>query len=78
MRRNPDDYSCQPSLKGRRKVPIRQSQEGQIIIEYILILVVAVAVAVLITRTLVNRNQENPGIIIETWQKMLEVIGQDK
>ena len=54
-----------------------KSQSGQAVIEYVLILVVGVAMAALITRALVSRNAENPGIITGQWYRMNQVVAED-
>lgn len=54
-----------------------RSSRGQVIVEYVLLMVIAVAVAALITKELVQRDPENPGILIQKWDDMLKEIGQD-
>lgn len=52
-------------------------QGGQIIVEYLLLLVVGVSVAVLITSTMVSRNPDNPGFLIQKWMSIVTTIGKD-
>lgn len=54
-----------------------KSNRGQVVVEYVLLLVIAVAVAALITRELVKRDPENPGILINKWDQILKTIGED-
>jgi len=46
-------------------------------VEYVLLLVIAVALATLITRELVKRDPENPGILVKKWDDILKTIGED-
>lgn len=65
------------SQKPSGKRPARQSEKGQIVVEYVLLLVVAVSLAILITRFMVNRNPDSPGLVIQTWSRILNTIGSD-
>lgn len=60
----------------RARHGLRQSDSGQLVIEYALLLVVAVMLAVIITRQMVSRG-ENPGFVIATWQAIITTIGAD-
>ena len=53
------------------------SRRGQIAIEYVLLLVVGVTIAALITSLVVNRDPQNPGILIAKWRQLIELIGTD-
>lgn len=55
----------------------QNSNSGQIIVEYVLMLVVAVSIAALITRVMVSRNPEDPGILTSTWSRINQTIGFD-
>jgi len=50
---------------------------GQVVVEYVLLLVIAVAVATLITRELVKRDADNPGILVKKWDDILKAVGDD-
>lgn len=52
-------------------------QGGQVIVEYVLLMVIAVAMAALLTRELVNRSVDNPGILVQKWNDILKTIGDD-
>jgi hypothetical protein len=54
-----------------------KNQSGQVIVEYILLLIIAVAAATLITKRLVGRNPDNPGVITTAWSRMNDTIGSD-
>lgn len=59
--------------KGQRK----NEENGQIIVEYVLLLVVAVSIAVLITSLLVSRSADEPGYLIVKWKQIIDAIGSD-
>lgn len=46
-------------------------------VEYILLLVIAVGLAALLTKQLVSRNTDDPGIITSKWFQILKDIGKD-
>lgn len=54
-------------------------QQGQVIVEYLLIMVLVVAIAATLTKTLVGRsdNESSQGIIIKSWSRMIKAIGND-
>lgn len=56
---------------------IRQSDSGQIVVEYILLLVTAVAVAVFITNLMVGRGDDE-GFLITKWKAIVSVIAADQ
>ena len=53
------------------------NNRGQIVVEYILLLVIAVGLAALLTKQLVSRNIDEPGIITSKWFQILKDIGKD-
>jgi uncharacterized protein (UPF0333 family) len=53
------------------------NSRGQVIVEYVLLLMIAVAVAALLTRQLVSRQSESPGILVEKWNDILKTVGDD-
>jgi hypothetical protein len=55
----------------------RRHQQGQIVVEYVLLLVLSVSIAILIISSMVSRNPENPGFLISSWAKLLQTIGAD-
>lgn len=54
-----------------------KNRSGQVVVEYVLLLVIAVAVAALITKELVRRDPESPGVLIKKWDSILKEIGND-
>ena len=58
-------------------MPSRQGQSGQIILEYILLLFISVTIATYMTKKLISRDGENPGLITGAWAQMNQAIGQD-
>jgi uncharacterized protein (UPF0333 family) len=55
-----------------------KSSKGQVVIEYVLLLIVAVIVAILITLFMVSRNPDEPGVVVDKWNKINRAIGDDK
>lgn len=53
------------------------NNKGQILVEYLLLMVIAIAVATLLTKQLVSRNDQSPGMIIRQWHQIIRSIGND-
>jgi hypothetical protein len=64
--RNPHEY-----LSGR-------DERGQIVVEYVLILIVVLSLALLISKTMVSRDENSPGFVIQKWNALINAIGKDK
>ena len=54
-----------------------QSKKGQIVVEYVLLLVVSVSIALLITQTMVSRDADSPGFLIQKWSELINFIAAD-
>lgn len=54
-----------------------RNRRGQVVVEYVLLLVIAVGVAALITKELVKRDPDNPGILVQKWDEIIKEIGKD-
>ena len=54
-----------------------RNQRGQIAVEYILLLLVGIAVATLIVSQFVSRNPESPRFLVQKWQEIITLIGED-
>lgn len=54
-----------------------KNNRGQVVVEYVLLLVIAVAVAALITKELVRRDPDSPGVLIKKWDDILKEVGND-
>ncbi|MAF89777.1 MAG: hypothetical protein VX583_00195 [Bdellovibrionota bacterium] len=52
-------------------------QKGQLAVEYVLMVVAAVTVATLIVTALVSRSTDEPGLVIQVWQNIVNAIGND-
>ncbi len=52
---------------------------GQVVVEYLLIMVLMVAIAAGLTKKLVGRGDDDAsqGMIIQSWSRMIKVIGND-
>lgn len=68
----------------KRPVKIRQAAKprmrtdaGQVVLEYILLLVISVGIATYLTKRLVGRNPDEPGIITSAWGNINAAIGAD-
>lgn len=59
---------------GRR----RQSESGQIVVEYVLLLIVAIAFALLITNMMVSRTDGSEGFVVSSWKRIIQAIATDK
>jgi uncharacterized protein (UPF0333 family) len=53
------------------------NQRGQILVEYLLLMVIAIGCATLLTKQLVSRNSDSPGIIIKAWNGIISTISKD-
>jgi uncharacterized protein (UPF0333 family) len=69
-------YPCSRVHSNRRR-RVRQSNSGQIVVEYILLLIVAVVLALVITNIMVSRG-DNEGFVITKWKEIISTIGSDK
>ncbi|MGE3973767.1 MAG: hypothetical protein AB7F59_04495 [Bdellovibrionales bacterium] len=54
-----------------------KTNSGQIVVEYVMLMIVAIAIASLMMRGCVSRQQDQAGMMIQLWDKMLLVIGED-
>ena len=55
-----------------------RNRRGQVIVEYLLIMVLVVAIAAMLTKRLVGRgDDENQGVIVRSWSRMIKAIGND-
>ncbi len=56
----------------------RQSESGQIAVEYVLLLVSAIVFALIITNLMVSRADGGEGFVIRSWKAMVQAIAADK
>lgn len=56
----------------------RQSESGQIVIEYVLLMVAAIGIALVMTNLMVSRADGQEGFVIKSWRGMVEAIATDK
>lgn len=55
-----------------------RNRRGQVIVEYLLIMVLVVAIAAMLTKKLVGRgDDDNQGVIVRSWSRMIKAIGND-
>ena len=67
-----------PPLENSGKQCLRQSDCGQIVVEYVLLLAIAVSIAILLTKTLIGRTEGEEGLIIKRWSELNQEISADK
>ncbi|MEQ1665206.1 MAG: hypothetical protein ABL927_07525 [Bdellovibrionales bacterium] len=60
-----------------KKRSLLASTIGQIAVEYILLLFVVVTIWLILVKRLVSRDPNLPGIVIQKWGQIIELIGQD-
>ena len=51
---------------------------GQAVVEYVLLLIVAVMVSATFVRLMASRNPDDPGFLIRVWEGWITTIGQDR
>ncbi|MBY0554015.1 hypothetical protein K2P97_05780 [bacterium] len=54
-----------------------KSQKGQILVEYLLLMVIAIGCATFLTKQLVGRNENSPGMLIKAWDSLIKNIAND-
>ena len=61
----------------RASIPLK-SEQGQMVIEYVLLLLIAVALAMILRTTLVKGGDEgSAGVVLKRWQETNVGIGSD-
>ncbi len=63
------------SQKSYRKSSVLNSK-GQVLVEYMLLLLISVSFSAILVKKLISRGAEQ-GIIIQSWDKMLQTLGND-
>jgi len=59
----------------------KRNENGQVIVEYVLLLSIAVTIAMIIVSQLVKRDASDPansGALIKKWREIQETIAKDK
>lgn len=54
-----------------------QKVRGQVVVEYVLLLIASVAIATVITKLMVSRDPDNAGFLVDKWNQIQKVIGDD-
>lgn len=52
-------------------------EKGQVAVEFVLMVVVAVTIATMIVSALVSRSTDEPGLVIQAWQRIVNAISND-
>lgn len=61
-----------------KKKSLILNNKGQVLVEYMLLLLISVSFATLLVSKLISRKDgDGQGIIIQSWSKMLETLGND-
>lgn len=55
-----------------------KNERGQVAVEYVLLLVVGVVIWLLLVRGLASRNPDSPGLAVQKWQEIINVVAQDR
>ncbi len=59
-----------------RSRSVLKNQDGQVIVEYVLLLIALISIAFIITGGLIGTGGE-PGFIVKTWSGVIKTIAQD-
>lgn len=51
--------------------------QGQVVLEYVLLLVISVSFAALVVRMFASRDIENPGYLVQKWHDLRRTIGSE-
>lgn len=62
-------------LRQNRKVLL--TQQGQVIIEYVLLLFISITFATLLIKGMVSRTEGEEGMVIKAWSKMIDALAND-
>lgn len=54
-----------------------KNNRGQVLIEYLLLMLITIACATLLTKSLIDRSDASPGMIIKAWDGILKNISND-
>jgi hypothetical protein len=61
-----------------KKKSLFLNNKGQVLVEYMLLLLISVSFATLLVSKLISRKDgDGQGIIIQSWSKMLQTLGND-
>lgn len=67
-----------PTKSESQKKSFISKKNGQVLVEYMLLLLISVSFATLLVSKLISRKDgDGQGIIIKSWSRMLETLGND-
>lgn len=75
MNRSRHDVNGRGMGRQRRRKTKRQA--GQIVVEYVLLLSIGVVLALSVTKALVGRGADSPGVVTQVWNSVNQAIGAD-
>ncbi len=55
----------------------RKKNNGQVLVEYLLLMVIAIGISTMLTKKLISRSDSETGIIVDAWDRILTQIGRD-
>ncbi|MFN8944088.1 MAG: hypothetical protein ACK5WZ_05635 [Pseudobdellovibrionaceae bacterium] len=56
---------------------MKKRNQGQVVLEYVLLLVISVSFAALVVRLFASRDIENPGFLVQKWDDIRKTIGSE-
>lgn len=59
------------------QVASARAPRGQALLEYMLLLMITIAIAAIVLKTLVKKDPQDPGALINKWQAIVNQIGAD-
>lgn len=54
-----------------------KKNQGQVVLEYVLLLVISVSFAALVVRMFASRDVDNPGFLVQKWDELRKAIGDE-
>ena len=58
--------------------PVHRSEQGQVVVEYVLLLMVGVLIAFMLSNFMVSRSPSSTGFLIAKWYRIIVAIGADQ
>ena len=56
---------------------LSKNNRGQVLVEYLLLMVIAIGCVTIMTKALISRSDDSPGMIIKAWDGILKTISND-
>lgn len=65
------------SLTVMRPHCLKGKQQGQVILEYILLMLITLTLATFLMKSLVSRSTDETGVLMKKWQSLIEQVASD-